>query len=137
MYPPFPYTVRRCTEDYKISDSPIIIEKGTLIFFSVPGIQRDPKYYNEPTVFKPERQSNAEKAGKGFIEMPNLAFGLGKRSCLAIRYGKLQSKIAIILLLRKFRFELADKHKNTELKWNPLAPTAFPINGINLKVISR
>lgn len=54
-----------------------------------------------------------------------------------MRLGKLQSKIAIVLLLHKFRFELDDQHKNTELKLNPRSIVLSPINGLNLKVYSR
>lgn len=137
LHPPFSFNMRRCTNNYKIPDLDVVVEEGTLIFFSVTGLQYDPKYYDEPKKFKPERYSEEQKAGKGFVEMPNLTFGDGPRNCLGMRFGKLQSKIAIVLLLRKFRFELADEHKNTELKLNPLSATPYPINGINLKVVSR
>lgn len=129
--------MRRCTKDYKIPDMDVVIEEGTLLFFSVTGLQYDPKYYDEPKKFKPERNAPDQKANKSFFEMPNLTFGDGQRNCLGMRLGKLQSKIAVALLLRKFRFELADEHKNTEIVLNPLAATPYPINGINLKVFSR
>lgn len=137
LHPSFPFYTRKCTKNYQIPDTNVVIEEGTLLYFSVTGLQYDPKYYDEPTKFKPERQSEAYKAGKTFVDMPNLTFGDGQRNCLGMRFGKLQSKIAIVLLLRKFKFDLADQHKNTELKLNPFAPTPYPIHGINLKVFCR
>lgn len=137
MHPPFGASARKSTQNYKIPGTDVVIEKGTLVLFSTSGLQYDPKYYNEPRKFNPERYSDAEKAGKGFIEMPNLTFGEGPRNCLGMRLGKLQSKVAIILLLQKFKFELADEHKNTELKLHPLAAVKTPINGINLIVTKR
>lgn len=101
------------------------------------GLQYDPKYYEDPKKFNPDRYSDEQKAGKTFIEMPNLTFGEGPRKCLGGRLGVLQSKTAAISLLHKFRFELADEHKGSELKMNPLARATTPVNGINLKVFSR
>lgn len=137
MHPPFPSAQRKCTKTYKVPDTDIVIEEGTSLSFSTTGLQYDPKYYDEPKKFKPERYSEAQKAGKGFVEMPNLTFGEGPRNCMGMRLGKLQSKIAIALLLRKFRFELADEHKNTELKLSPKSFVLFPVNGINLKAYTR
>lgn len=137
MHPPLTSIQRSCTKDYKIPDSNIVIEKGTMVMFSVSGLHYDPKYYDEPKKFKPERYSDVHKSDKSFIEMPNLAFGDGPRNCLGMRMGKLQSKIGVVLLLQKFRFELADEHKNTELKFNPVSFVLFPINGINLMAFRR
>lgn len=101
------------------------------------GLQFDPKYYDEPKRFKPERYAHSSGTINGFLGMPNLTFGEGPRNCLGLRLGKLQSKIAIILLLEKFKFELDDMHKNSELKMNPISTVLNPISGINLKVFSR
>lgn len=137
MHPPFPISTRKCTHDYKIPDTDVVIEEGTSIFFPTLGLQYDDKYYDEPTKFKPERYFDSQKTVKNFEDMPNLVFGDGPRNCIAMRFGKLQSKIAIVLLLRKFKFELGDQHKNNELKLNPRSIVLAPINGLNLKAYSR
>lgn len=72
-----------------------------------------------------------------FLERPFLAFGDGPRSFIATRLGKMQAKIGVVLMLWKFKFELCDKYKNQELQINPCAYPKSPINGINLKVMSR
>lgn len=137
MHPPLTSIQRTCSKEYKIPDSNIVIEKGTMVMFSATGLHYDPKYYDEPKKFKPERYSDTHKSDKSFIERPNLAFGDGPRNCLGMRMGKLQSKIGVVLLLQKFRFELADEHKNTELKFNPVSFVLVPINGINLIAFRR
>lgn len=108
-----------------------------MVFFTPGGLQCDPKYYDEPKKFKPERYNESETADKGFEEMPNLVFGLGPRNCLGMRLGLLQSKIALILLLKQFKFDLDEQHKNTELKMNPSGVILTPINGVHLKVLRR
>lgn len=137
LHPPFPVASRKCTNDYKIPGSDVVIETGTMLFFSASALQTDPKYYDEPKKFKPERYNESQIADKGFNDMPNLVFGEGPRNCLGIRLGKLQSKIAIVLLLQKFKFELDDLHKETELIMNPSSVVLAPIHGLNLKIMRR
>lgn len=137
LHPPFPVTSRMCTKAYKIPDTDVTIEEGTTILFTAIGLQYDPKYYDKPEEFIPERYSDPNLSSKSFTEMPSMVFGEGPRNCLGIRFGKIQPKIAIILLLRKFRFELGDQHKNTELKLNPGSVVLTPLHGVNLKVFRR
>lgn len=108
----------------------------------------------------PERFSDVERAGKTFVDMPYLPFGEGKytfyslffikpiipifiiyfegpRICIGLRLAILQVKIAIALLLQKYRFELADQHIGKELKINPKGVVRAPIGGINLNVKLR
>lgn len=124
-----------CTKAYKIPDTDVTIEEGTTLLFSAIGLQYDPKYYDQPEEFIPERYSESA-ASKSFVEMPSMVFGEGPRNCLGIRFGKIQPKIAIILLLRKFKFELDDRHKHTELKLNPASVVLMPLHGVNL-IVSR
>lgn len=124
-----------CTKTYTIPDSDVVIEEGTTLLFSAIGLQYDPKYYERPKEFIPERQSNSNS--KSFEEMPNVIFGEGPRNCLGIRFARIQSTLGVILVLRKFRFELGDQHKNVELKLNPASVVLTPLNGINLKVYRR
>ncbi|XP_031625467.1 probable cytochrome P450 6d5 [Contarinia nasturtii] len=136
LHPPFPIGSRKCSNNYQIPGTKMIIEEGTPILFSATGLQYDEKYYDEPKKFKPERYSDAQTA-KNFEESPNFIFGEGPRNCLGLRLGKLQSKLAIVLLMRKFRFELDDQHKNTELKLNPRSTVILPLNGLKFKVLRR
>lgn len=137
MHAPFGVLNRQCTKDYKLSDSSLVIEKGSMIVISVNGIQYDEQYYDNPEKFQPERFVDKHNGSKSSVEMPFLAFGDGPRNCLGLRLGKLQSKLGVITLLRKFRFELDEQHQNKELKLNPKSPSKCPVNGINLKVFSR
>ncbi|KAJ6640905.1 putative cytochrome P450 6d5 [Pseudolycoriella hygida] len=107
-----PVATRCCTKDYNIPNTDIVIEKGTKILFSSSGLHHDPKYYDEPEKFKPERCGGSDSGNKSFDEMPNMVFGLGPRNCMGMRLGLLESKIGLALLLKKFRFQLEEHHKS-------------------------
>lgn len=61
----------------------------------------------------------------------------GPRNCVGQTLGKLTSKLAITLLLRKFRFELDDEQKITGIKQSPRAVVLLPMNGLKFKVFRR
>lgn len=137
MHPPFEQISRQCTKDYKVADSDIVIEKGTPVLFSVTGPQYDSKYYTQPHQFNPERFINDQNINKNSVDTPYLAFGDGPRNCIGMRLGKIQSKVGICILLRKFAFELGAQHKNKEIVIDPRTLVHAPINGIDLLVKAR
>lgn len=122
--------------DYKLENSDIVIEKGTSIIIPIAAIQRDPKYFEDPLEFRPERFNDDVVASKSFTEMPYIPFGDGPRICIGLRLAKIQIKIGIVLLLQKFQFDLS-KPASGELKIDPRSIAKLPVDGINLKVKSR
>lgn len=77
-YPVLPFLDRRCNRDYKVPDHDLVIEKGTPVYISLTGLHYDPKYYDEPEKYKPERFSSDDSINS-FTWMP---FGEGPRTCI-------------------------------------------------------
>lgn len=113
-----------------------MIEKGASIIIPIAAIHRDPKYFDQPTEFRPDRFNDDVVANKSFTEMPYIPFGDGPRICIGLRLAKLQIKIGIVLLLQKFHFDLS-KRESGELKIDPRSIAKLPTDGINLIVKSR
>nr|WKF24607.1 cytochrome P450 6DE2 [Dendroctonus mexicanus] len=103
-YPIVPVIPRRCTKDFKIKNTDIVIEKGTRLYIPVIGVHLDPEYYPDPERFDPERFSPENKAKRPDIAW--MPFGEGPRQCLGMRFGLLQSKVALASLLQTFKFTL-------------------------------
>ncbi|GJQ68870.1 Cyp6a9 [Trypoxylus dichotomus] len=100
-YPPVPFLMRVCTKDYKIPDSDIVLKTGTDVFVSVLGVHYDPEYYPDPQRFQPERfNEENRKKRPGFTFLP---FGEGPRICIGLRFGVMQAKTGLCLLLNKYR----------------------------------
>lgn len=123
--------------DYQIQGTNIVVEKGVTLRFSISGLHTDSKYFDNPQVFRPERFNENDISGKSFLDMPYMPFGDGPRKCLGRRFAKMETKLAIALLLQKFRFELDDEHKNKELEYQVSGLIKIPLNGINLKIYRR
>lgn len=137
-YPIAPVLFRECTKDYKVRGSDLIIPKGTSIFFPLMGFQRDPKIYENPLLFKPERflsSSNGEGKASGCFYLP---FGDGPRNCIGTRLGKLTAKLGLATVLSKFTIELDDTDMiDKELTFNSKTFVLTPVKDFNLKVTPR
>nr|WKE35368.1 cytochrome P450 CYP6FV21 [Bradysia odoriphaga] len=137
-YPIVPILFRESNSDYTFAGTNMRIEKGTPITIPVLGIQRDPEIYDNPLEFRPERfqdSSNGNGNGKGIFYMP---FGDGPRSCIGARMGKLQTKIGLVALLSKFKYELVDtKLMHKEMEFDSSQIILTPKNNTMMRAIAR
>lgn len=60
-----------------------------------------------------------------------------QRNCIGMRQGKIQTKVGLIMMLQKYRFELEEKLKDRELGLNPKAFLLAPLGDIKLHVFKR
>lgn len=62
-YPIVPFLSREVIKDHTFTGTNIVIEKGTPVVIPVWGLHRDPKIYENPAEFKPERFLNSSNGG--------------------------------------------------------------------------
>ncbi|GJQ77924.1 Cyp6a9 [Trypoxylus dichotomus] len=118
-YPPVPTLLRKCVIDYKLPGSDFTLEAGTKVEIPVYALQRDPEYYPEPDKFDPERFSDENNAKRHpYVHIP---FGEGPRICIGLRFGMMQSRVGLALILSKYRVKL---HSKTVTPIG-VSPTAF------------
>ncbi|KAI9575197.1 probable cytochrome P450 6a13 [Glossina fuscipes] len=109
-YPVVPLLPRVCVNDYRLANSDLILEKGLRVIIPIDAIQNDPEYFKEPELFNPDRFSSAAIAQQhpAFSFLP---FGEGPRNCFGMLFGKLQTQIGLIMMLRKYHFSTTSKTK--------------------------
>lgn len=150
-YPPA-FIMRKCTKDFRIPDSDLIIPKDTQLNINVFSFHRDPAYFPEPMKFDPERFSpeNIKKIipftylafGKEFFDFSTFILclsliitfcylGDGPRKCIGGRFGLMQSKMSVAKLVANF--EICTNAKTTiPMKYSPPALFLSPIDGVHL-----
>ncbi|KAF2904071.1 hypothetical protein ILUMI_02105 [Ignelater luminosus] len=130
-YPSLPVLTRYCTQPYKIPDSDVVIDKGVQVYIPILGIQCDPDYYPDPEKFDPERFSPENKSKRHPYAW--LPFGEGPRSCIGMRFGLMQTKVALVILIKNYKFSLNSKTRHP-LKLDPQAVVTSPLGGVWLNV---
>lgn len=106
-YPILPHLLRRTTQSYKVPESDLVLEPGTRVMIPVHSMHHDPELYPEPERFDPARfEPEAIKLRHPFAYLP---FGNGPRGCIGERFGLLQVKIGIVMLLRNYQIGTTKK----------------------------
>ncbi|MDJ0837886.1 MAG: cytochrome P450 [Acidobacteriota bacterium] len=104
LYPPAWSTSRTSTEDIQLGD--VHIPKGTLLFVSQWIAHRDPRWYEEPLAFRPERWDNGWQPHKGAY----FPFGAGVRQCIGERFAWMEGILLTAMLGRQWRCRLYPGH---------------------------
>lgn len=107
MFPPLARVDRVCTKQYTIPGTSIQLNPGNVIAIPLYGIHMDPEYYPDPQEFKPERFMNEDK--KDRASHLYLAFGAGPRNCIGLRFAMLSAKLAMVELIKNFKFSTCEK----------------------------
>ena len=80
------------------------IPKGSVMLINMWSIHFDPKYWDTPEAFLPERWLNENgqfiSPSKGFI-----LFSLGRRSCIGEAFAKLEIHMLTTMLLQRYTLE--------------------------------
>ncbi|KAH7718788.1 cytochrome P450 3A24-like protein [Aphelenchoides avenae] len=100
LYPPTARLNRLCKEHTTIQG--ITLEPGTIVTIPVYAVHHDPEHYPEPEKFDPERFTPEEKARRH--PLAYLPWGYGPRNCLGMRFADFEMRIALVVLLKKYRF---------------------------------
>ncbi|XP_055852793.1 probable cytochrome P450 6a20 [Episyrphus balteatus] len=130
-YPLVTNLVRRAIEDYPTSNPKYTIPKGTMVFIPADAIHHDPEIYPDPDRYDPERFDADEIQSRHPLTW--LPFGDGPRHCIGLRFGKMQTYIGLVTLLRNYRFHYCDKTPNP-LTFNKKHTLLCSEGGIYLRV---
>lgn len=98
LYPPVPAIGRTFVEDFEFDGS--LYPKGgaaVIIFFIM---HRDPRYYDEPDKFIPERFENATITSSSAFQY--LPFSAGPRNCIGQKFAMMEMKSTLSKIVRNF-----------------------------------
>ncbi|CAN6372601.1 unnamed protein product [Urochloa humidicola] len=104
LHPVLPLLIpRECMEECEIMG--YHVPKGTMVLVNAWAIGRDPNYWEEPDLFKPERFEDSKIDFKG-TDFEFIPFGAGRRMCPGITFAQANIEIALAVLLYHFDWEL-------------------------------
>jgi cytochrome P450 len=130
LYPPAAVLMtRRAIKDVKVG--PWTLPKGQLIAFTPYVIQRDPRWFESPDAFKPERFL------PGAPDIPRgawMPFGTGPRVCIAQHFAMLEMGLIGAMLMQRFSLAWPEGAAWPE---GDLAVTLRPAQAIRLRLHQR
>ncbi|XP_044766583.1 uncharacterized protein LOC123322670 [Coccinella septempunctata] len=138
-WPFAPTTDRVVTKEYTIQpekpgEQPLTLEPGTVMMISIVGLHRDPKYFENPDKFDPERFSAENK--KKITPCTYIPFGIGPRNCIGQRFALMEVKTLIFKILCHFEIVPIEKTQ-IPLKMDKNAYGYIPIDGFHLGLKKR
>ena len=129
LFPPAYAVGREAVRDCEIGG--YRVPRGMQIFAFQWVIQRDPRWYDEPEKFLPERWREEEAARRPkFSYFP---FGGGPRQCIGNSFAMMEAVLCLATIARRFRLSAAPGQKVDLLPAMSLRPRA----GVHLKVEQR
>ncbi|XP_076293589.1 cytochrome P450 9e2-like [Lasioglossum baleicum] len=102
LYPIAVFLDRQCTKNFELPPAvpggkPFTVKKGTSLWIPIHEIQTDPKYFNNPDQFDPDRFiQDGKKILSSGTYMP---FGMGPRICIGNRFALTEMKVIIFHIL--------------------------------------
>ncbi|KAL5778500.1 hypothetical protein ACOSQ2_009237 [Xanthoceras sorbifolium] len=118
LHPPIPMLARKSIKDCKIDS--YTIPEGTLLFVNIWSMGRDPKVWENPLEFKPERFLESENHEKGrnvsgFIDVKGLhyqllPFGTGRRGCPGISLAMQELPTTLAAMIQCFDWKVDGDH---------------------------
>jgi len=129
LYPAAWGLARLVVEDHEIAGYPMT--KGMGVAMAQWVVHRDPRWYDAPEEFRPERWENdLLKRLPRFAYFP---FGGGPRQCIGNTFALMEATLILATIARKFRLRLVANH--------PVAPLASitlrPRHGVRVTLESR
>ncbi|XP_077253947.1 cytochrome P450 93A3-like [Tasmannia lanceolata] len=111
LHPASPISLRECSQDCKIGGYDILAK--SMLFINVWAIGRDPKYWDNPLKFRPERFMPSDENGRNPIDLRGqhyhlLPFGSGRRGCPGATLALQVVHTALAIMIQCFTWKAGD-----------------------------
>jgi cytochrome P450 len=126
QYPPVHSLPRETTRDVAFGDH--VVPEGSEVLVGVYAIHHDDRFWDDPDAFDPSRWVDRDRSADAY-----LPFGAGPRRCLGATFARVEARVVLATLLRRFRFESMDPG---ELELSPQMTTQ-PAGPVPMRVRRR
>jgi cytochrome P450 len=129
LHPPAPGGFRGVVEAFEYGG--YRIPAGWTVMYSTVWTHHMPELWTEPECFDPARFLPPRGEGKKPYSL--VGFGAGPRVCVGLEFARMQMRIVVSHLLRRYRFDLVPGQDFTPVP----VPTKMPRDGLLVRVARR
>jgi cytochrome P450 len=129
LYPPAPGFAREPIEDVKIGG--YLVPKGSLVTVNAYALQRDPRFFDDPEQFHPERFARGwEERIPRYAYLP---FGGGPRVCIGNGFAMMEARLILAAVAQRYHLSLEPGQEVLPIQ----LVTVRPRDGIRMKLKAR
>jgi retinoid hydroxylase len=130
LYPPIANGPRGVVEDFVFHG--YLVPKGVHLFYAIAASHMIPSIFAEPTTFDPDRFDPPREEHKR-VPYALVGFGGGPRLCIGINFAKVEMKMMVSHILRRYYLEPVSQQNVTQF----YRATGMPLHGIKVRVSRR
>ena len=109
LFPPAYVLGRRALEPYRVPGTDYEIPARTTVLVSQYLLHRDPRFWDEPERFAPERWAvEGQHDARRYTYFP---FGAGPRVCIGEHFAWMEATLVLATIARRWRFNLVAGHR--------------------------
>lgn len=134
LYPPAHIITRKASKKVKLGN--LILPRNINIFIPILALHHNPQIWGEDVhLFKPERFAGGIVKATRNNTAAFLPFGMGPRTCVGLNFTTFEAKIALSMILQRFKFILSPNYIHQPAEMFLITPK----NGVKviLKAISE
>jgi cytochrome P450 len=126
MYPPIHLGSRIAARDLEFQG--YRIPAGQRVLYSIYLVQRDPRYWQNPSEFIPERFA-PEQTRQPYTFLP---FGGGARNCIGMAFAQVEAKVVLARILQRYDLKITNPRVGLRM-----GATLEPRHGVQVKLQRR
>lgn len=129
LYPPAYALGRQATTPSEVSGYPVA--SGTVLLLPAWVVHRDPRWFEEPGAFRPERW--ADDLARRLPRFAYFPFGGGPRQCVGSAFALMEAVLLLATIAQRFRLELEPGQRVTPTPYVTLRPEP----GLRMRLVRR
>ncbi|KAI3744170.1 hypothetical protein L1987_57246 [Smallanthus sonchifolius] len=115
LYPPVPALKRKV--ETKVRLGKMTLPPNTELYICPIAVHHDPKIWGADVhLFKPERFEGGIAKAANNTPAAFLPFGFGPRTCVGLNFALVEAKIALVMILQRFKFKLSPNYVHSPVQ---------------------
>ncbi|KAJ8774678.1 hypothetical protein K2173_017124 [Erythroxylum novogranatense] len=121
LYPPATFTLREVQKGSRLGK--LIVPANIEILIPILALHSDPQIWGDDVHhFRPERFEGGVAKASNNNASAFLPFGLGPRSCVGMNFAISETKIALAMILQRYRFTLSPSYLHSPVAFVGMCP---------------